>query len=330
MRALLKSILRVAIGTAIVSAVLLLIMWIAVARPIFVKSTDTPTQPPASMSLTLEQHVRTLSEDITNRNWKNPEQLDKAADYIRKQWESIGLTVEEQPFEVKGRIYKNLIVRFPSTQASNKDKIIVGAHYDVAHDFPGADDNASGTAGLIELAKLLKNRPLSQDIDLVAYTLEEPPIFGTENMGSFIHAQSENQKGRKVDLMISLEMIGYYSDEPNSQTFPLKPLSLYYPNKGNFIGVVDKLSSKRATAVKKALRQSTDLPVHSINGPKILPGINFSDHLNYWHFGYDAIMITDTSFYRNTAYHTKDDTADRLNYDNMAKVVTAVADYVAR
>lgn len=278
----------------------------------------------------LEAHVKALSIDITNRNFNNPAQLNKAAAYIRAQWEEMGLRVEDQIFEVGGKTYRNVITHFPSAQKTEAGKYVFGAHYDVAHDLPGADDNASGTAGLIELARFLKDKPLTRDIDLVAYALEEPPNFGTQNMGSFIHAESEYEKGAKIDLMLSIEMIGYYSDEPGSQDFPLPILNLFYPSKGNFIGIVDKLSSRRATQVKRTMRRATDLPIHSINGPEALQGINYSDHLNYWHFGYDAVMITDTSFYRNKAYHTKDDTADRLDYENMAKVVTAIEYFATR
>jgi len=323
MRILLKSLFRICFTAGAVLAAVLLIVWIAV------KSQDLVV-PPSGLSAQLEKHVETLSIDIVNRNWNNPAQLDKAAAYIRAQWEEMGLSVEEQPFIAGGKTYRNVITRFPAQSSSSKGKIIVGAHYDVAHDMPGADDNASGTAGLIELARLLKDKPLSRDIELVAYTLEEPPNFGTENMGSYVHAESEKKKGAKIDLMVSIEMIGYYSDAPGSQDFPLPILNLFYPSKGNFIGVVDKLSSRHATRVKRAMRRATDLPIHSINGPEALQGINYSDHLNYWHFGYDAVMVTDTSFYRNKAYHTKEDTADRLDYDNMAKVVMAVEYFITR
>lgn len=325
----LRLILRVVIKTAVIALVLIFISWISIARPVGPQNADNILKPPNEMSADLRQHVETLSIDIKNRNWQNPDQLDKAADYIRAQWQEMGFEVADQIFTIKENSYRNLIVRIPGDGTSDKPKIVFGAHYDVAHDLPGADDNASGTAGLIELARLLKDAKLSRDVDLVAYTLEEPPAFGTENMGSFIHAQSEHEAGRKIDLMISIEMIGYFSDEPNSQDFPIKLLHLFYPETGNFIGVVDKLSSRRATEVKKAMRAATDLPVHSINGPAALPGINYSDHLNYWHFDYDAVMITDTSFYRNKAYHTKDDTADRLDYDKMAKVVMAISHFAA-
>lgn len=328
MRNLLISTFRILSITGSILAALLLITWIAVARPVGKITAPHPFSPSNTLITELESHVRVLSEDIPSRSWDRPEDLDKAADYIRQQWENMGLTVEDQLFEVRGNNYRNVTVTFESGKGQPAGKIIIGAHYDSAHNLPGADDNASGTAGLIELARMLKDMPLKTDIELVAFSLEEPPMFGTHNMGSFFHAERESKRGTKIDLMISLEMIGYFSEEPNSQDFPLPVLKLFYPNKGNFIGVVDKLSSRRAAQVKRRLRQATDLPIHSINGPAAIQGVNYSDHLNYWHFGYDAVMVTDTSFYRNKAYHKKEDTADRLNYEKMAKVVGAVAKYV--
>lgn len=330
MRQLLKSLFRVVLMAGAVLTLLLFISWIAIARPIGPQKSQALIQPPADMPAQLETHVRVLSEDILNRSWQHPEQLDLAANYIRGQWEAMGLTVEDQTYVIRGQTYRNVITRLPSHQPSDKGKIIIGAHYDSAHKLPGADDNASGTAGLIELTRRLKDQALSQEIELVAYTLEEPPNFGTQKMGSYIHAESVYKSEQTIDLMISIEMIGYFSDEPGSQDFPLPMLKLFYPNKGDFIGIVDRLKSRQATRVKRALRKATDLPVHSINGPANIPGINFSDHLNYWHFGYDAVMITDTSFYRNKAYHKIGDTADRLDYDKMAKVVTALEYFVTQ
>lgn len=330
MGSLLKSLFRICFSAGTVLAALLLVSWILIARPVGPQNPKAPIQPPEGLSAILETHVKTLSEDIPDRSWQHPDQLDKAANYIRTQWEAMGLVVEDQPFEVAGQTYRNVITRFEGAKRSGLGKIIIGAHYDSAHRLPGADDNASGTAGLIEIARFLKDKNLSRDIELVAYTLEEPPSFGTRNMGSFIHAQHQNKTDAKIDLMLSLEMIGYFSDEPGSQDFPLPLLNLFYPNKGNFIGVVDRLSSRRAAQVKRAMRQATDLPIHSINGPEALQGINYSDHLNYWHFGYDAVMVTDTSFYRNKAYHKKTDTADRLDYEKMAKVVMAVEYFVTQ
>lgn len=328
MSSLLKSIFRIFKITSSILAILLFMTWVAVARPVGKIRPQSPLVPSETLIADLEAHVRFLSETIPSRNWAQPENLDKAAFYIRQQWENMGLSVEEQVFQVRGNTYRNVIVKFDSSNDESEEKIVIGAHYDVAHNLPGADDNASGTAGLIELARILKDMPLDKNIELVAYSLEEPPMFGTNNMGSYFHAERESQKGSNIDLMISIEMIGYFSDEPKSQDYPISILKLFYPDEGNYIGVVDKLSSRRSTQVKKAMRRATDLPVHSINGPTAIQGVNYSDHLNYWNFGYDAVMITDTSFYRNKAYHKINDTADRLDYEKMAKVVGAIANYV--
>jgi Zn-dependent M28 family amino/carboxypeptidase len=190
---------------------------------------------------------------------------------------------------------------------------------------PGADDNASGVAGLLELAPLLSNSEFPIQVELVAYTLEEPPFFRSEAMGSAVHAASLKRQGVVVRAMFSLEMIGYFSDEPSSQKFPNPLLKLFYPSRGNFIAVVGNFGQiGLVRKVKRAMRATTLLPVHSITAPGWLPGIDFSDHLNYWQQGYPAVMITDTSFYRNEHYHTAEDTLEKLDYNRMAKVVQSM------
>jgi Zn-dependent M28 family amino/carboxypeptidase len=162
-------------------------------------------------------------------------------------------------------------------------------------------------------------------IDLVAYTLEEPPFFRSEAMGSAVHANALKMQNVKVRAMFSLEMIGYFSDAEGSQKFPNPILKLFYPSRGNFIAVVGDFSQLGLVRkVKRAMRGTALLPVYSINAPGWLPGIDFSDHLNYWRAGYPAVMITDTSFYRNENYHTAQDTAEKLDYARMAKVVLAL------
>ncbi len=162
-------------------------------------------------------------------------------------------------------------------------------------------------------------------MDLVAYTLEEPPIFRSENMGSAVHAASLNDQGIDVRLMISLEMIGFFSDEEDSQAFPASILKLFYPTRGNFVSVIGSIGDARMTRrTKKGMKGVAALPVYSMNAPKFVPGVDFSDHLNYWAAGYPAIMVTDTAFYRNRAYHTDKDVADRLDYERMALVVEGI------
>jgi Zn-dependent M28 family amino/carboxypeptidase len=270
----------------------------------------------------LENHVRALSESFVPRDESNPENLDRCAAYIRREFESAHARVSEQPFTVNGKTYRNVIAHFgPET----KEVAVVGAHYDTDGPLPGADDNASGVAGLLELARLLGNAQLPVRVELVAYTLEELPFFRSEQMGSAMHAKALKREGAVVLVMFSLEMIGYFSDAPDSQHFPISALSLFYPSEGNFISVVGKMGAgSLVRKIKRAMAEATSLPVYSINAPRLIPGVDFSDHLSYWREGYPAVMITDTAFYRNANYHTINDTAERLDYRRMSQVVEGV------
>jgi Zn-dependent M28 family amino/carboxypeptidase len=273
----------------------------------------------------LEAHVRALA-GFAPRDERHPENLDRAASYIRQELQraggQAGGRVEDQEFEVEGETYRNVIARFgPET----RERIVVGAHYDAAGPYPGADDNASGVAGLIELAHLLGKKPPPLRVELVAYSLEEPPHFASSAMGSAVHAASLKKQGVRVRAMIALEMIGYFTDEPDSQQFPAPFLSRLYPSKGNFITVVGKLGQRSLVRrIKKAMVRATPLPVESINAPTSLPGVDFSDHRNYWAAGYEAAMITDTAFLRNPHYHQASDRPETLDYRRMARVVEGV------
>src|SRR5215475_8234691 len=270
----------------------------------------------------LETHVRTLSQSFVPRDESHLDNLDRCADYIRGEFERANAQVSEQPFTVDGKTYRNVIADFgPET----KEMVVVGAHYDTAGPLPGADDNASGVAGLLELARLLGNGQLPMRVELVAYTLEEPPYFRSEQMGSSMHAKALKQEGAVVRVMFSLEMIGYFSDAPDSQRFPSSAFSLFYPTEGNFISVVGKIGDGMLVRrIKKAMTGATILPVYSINAPRLIPGVDLSDHLSYWRAGYPAVMITDTAFYRNANYHTLDDTSERLDYRRMGQAVEGV------
>ncbi|HBI9809451.1 TPA: M28 family peptidase, partial [Escherichia coli] len=176
--------------------------------------------------------------------------------------------------------------------------------------------------GLLELARLLHQQVPKTGVQLVAYASEEPPFFRSDEMGSAVHAASLE---RPVKLMIALEMIGYYDSAPGSQNYPYPAMSWLYPDRGDFIAVVGRIQDINAVRqVKAALLSSQDLSVYSMNTPGFIPGIDFSDHLNYWQHDIPAIMITDTAFYRNKQYHLPGDTADRLNYQKMAQVVDGV------
>jgi len=299
-------------------------IWLFLARPMFSQDKDPSSEKMVNASK-LKQHVEILSQDFAPRDYRHTATLDKVAAYIENHFKNDGVTVYDQPFDIDGSVYRNVIAEYGPQSDSI---IIVGAHYDAVIDVPGADDNASGVAGLIELGGLLSGAVLKSRIMLVAFVLEEPPFFGTELMGSAVHARSIKEKGIDVELMICFEMIGYFTDEPDSQDFPIPFMKLYYPTTGNFIGIVDHMFSSEAGKLKRWMKKETDLSVQSINAPKWLPGVNWSDHLNYWNQGFPADMITDTAFYRNTAYHTMMDTADRLDYGKMAQVVEGIYTYI--
>ena len=294
-------------------------LWALVTQPTLSAEKVPPGSVPAVDPARLEVHVRMLSEEFFPRNEGHPENLDRVAAYIRKEFEQANGGVSYQSYDVQGKTYHNVIALFG---ADTKERIVVGAHYDAFEELPGADDNASGVAGLIELAYLLGNTSLPMPVELVAYTLEEPPHFRTGNAGSAVHAASLKKEGVPVRIMLSLEMIGFFSDADNSQGFPLSILKLFYPTRGDFITVVGKFDQALTVRrVKIAMSRGSALPVYSINAPTFVPGIDWSDHLNYWEKGYKAVMITDTSSNRNLNYHTPYDTPDTLDYERMAMVV---------
>ena len=299
----------------------LLIGWLVITQPLLVGA--IPAAAKVSISpARLEWHVRMLSTTYVPRDATHPEHLDRVAAYIRQEFAQANARVVEQPYVVNGQTYRNVIGSYgPDTT----ERIVIGAHYDAAGPYPGADDNASGIAGLIELAYLLGNVPLPIQVELIAYTLEEPPYFRTPLMGSAVHAQSLQAQGVPVRVMVSLEMIGYFNDAPNSQRFPASILKLFYPSQGNFIALVGKVGQGAVVRhAKRAMRGASSLPVYSINAPRLVPGVDFSDHRNYWAAGYPALMMTDTAFYRNPHYHTTYDTPDTVDYLRMAMVVQGV------
>jgi hypothetical protein len=272
----------------------------------------------------IKNDVLALCSTTLPRNYHNIASLNEAAAYIADEWIKLGLEVDTQSYRVKGKMYKNLISSFGPPEA---ERIIVGAHYDVCEKQPGADDNASGTAGLLELARMLTRlQPsLSYRVDLVAYTLEEPPFFRTEFMGSAVHAKYLHDNKIPVRAMLCLDMIGYFSEEKGSQDYPIGLMKLFYPNRGNYISVVSKFGNGSLTRrVKKSIKQGSSIDVSSIIAPAKMQGIDFSDHLNYWKYDYEAVMITNTAFYRNKNYHKPSDLPETLNYQKMSEVIKGV------
>ncbi len=310
-----------ALGFCVIVLLLALVGFWKMSQPIW-GGNESGLRVAAVAPARLESHVRMLSETLSPRDHDHPDNLDRVANYIRSEFSRTKASVSEQPFSVAGNQYRNVIARFGPAEGP---RIVVGAHYDSAGPLPAADDNASGVAGLIELALLVDRKLPSITVELVAFTLEEPPYFRTQQMGSAVHARALKEQRIEVLAMLLIEMIGTFSDQEDSQQFPISLMRLFYPSVGNFIAVIGKIGQGSLTRrVKKAMRGASMVPVYSINGLRFIPGIDFSDHSCYWDVGYPAVMITDTAFYRNFHYHTEKDTADRLDYTKMAEVVRGI------
>jgi hypothetical protein len=266
-----------------------------------------------------------LTQRSKPRNYKNKEILDSCAQYIKDQFKSYGIS---ETFEQKYGLFKNIIGEI-GPKAS--ELIVVGAHYDVYGNMPGADDNASGIAGLLETARLLMQHDslLKNRIQFVAYSTEEPPFFRSNRMGSYLHVLYLKDNKQKPKVMICLEMIGNYNEDKNTQEFPIGIMKWFYGSRGNFIlNVSDIKSSSFAKDLSKTINQNTNIQSKYLIAPRILPGVDFSDHMNYWKFHMKAIMVTDCAFYRNKNYHSEDDKMQYLNFTKMSEVVKGLSIFI--
>ncbi|HSD96085.1 MAG TPA: M28 family metallopeptidase [Sulfuricaulis sp.] len=283
-----------------------------------------PTMAASVSEATLRMHVQTLAGKIGERNVWRPHALRAAADYLRHHWEVQGYRVSahEVTFE-RGR-WANLEVSRPGRQAPN-EIVVIGAHYDSVSGSPGANDNGSGVAALLELARLFAARDVGRSVRFVAFVNEEPPFFRTGDMGSEQYARAARLKGEDIRAMLALETIGYYDDAPGSQHYP-PFFSLFFPDRGNFIGMVSNFGSrallKRAVAV---FRAASNFPLESVATFGWVPGVDWSDHASFWNEGYPAIMITDTALYRYPYYHSVQDTPDKVDYARLARVTEGLA-----
>ncbi|GAB3163992.1 M28 family peptidase [Telluribacter humicola] len=269
----------------------------------------------------LYKDVEFLTSIKPARNYQNLESLDRVVQYIEDEFNNAGAPTEIQTWRATGNEYKNVIATY---NPGRSRRLIVGAHYDVCGDQPGADDNASAVAGLLETARLVfEQQPvLDYQIDFVAYCLEEPPFFSTDLMGSYIHAKSLHEQNAEVIGMICYEMIGYFSDAPNSQGFPSPELAKIYPHTANFIIVVGIQTYTDFTSkVHRLMAEGAAIDVQVIHFPTGDGLAGLSDQRSYWQFGYPALMINDTSFIRNPNYHQKSDTIDTLDFARMTEVV---------
>lgn len=273
------------------------------------------------LSSNLRNHVVELSARIGERSLVRYEALEKAAAYIETSFRGFGYALERQAYEWEGREYRNIFVTSVGKKVP-QEVIVIGAHYDTVSGTPGADDNASGVAGLLELARLFAGKDLDRTIRLVAFTNEEPPFFRSRNMGSRVFAREARERGEDIVAMICLEMIGYFSDQDDLQGYPLPLMKGFYPDTADFIAVVGNLRSRSLVKqVEQGMKKQAGVGVESLATFGWVPGIDFSDHYSFYKEGYRAVMITDTAFYRNHHYHRPTDTAKTLDYSAMAYVV---------
>lgn len=274
----------------------------------------------------LRRHVETFAGTFAKRNVYHPETLAKARDYILAELKKHGhkpVTIEFKSSWVhrvpNGTPFHNIEVILSPSPNGGKGIWVIGAHYDANASTPGADDNASGTAALLELSRLLKERPPARETRLVFFSTEEPPCFGTKNMGSYHYAQSLKEKGVNVHGMFSLEMLGFYNDAPGSQLYP-PFLHWFFPDTGNFIGIVGDLNSRSLLkAVARGWGPGKNVPIVTAALPRMISAINLSDQYNFWDAGFPGLMVTDSAHFRNPNYHELTDTPEKLDYGRMAE-----------
>ena len=287
--------------------------------------TGAPMDLPSYLRVT----VTKLAREIGVRSYRDADRMGRAEKFISDELSSFGYAVMKQTFTFQGHVLHNVIAELRGTNEPER-MLVVGAHYDTVSTTPGADDNASGVAGLLGIARSLAGRPGRRTVRFVAFALEEPPAYRSRHMGSYQYAKHLHERKEQVEGMVCLEMIGYFSDRDGSQHYPLPFMKMRFPKKGDYIALVGNRRSKHfTTTVARTFRAATDLPVVTLNAPAIVVGIDFSDHWSFNKFGIPAFMVTDTAFFRNPNYHAPSDLPDTLDYIRMAKVVEGLSAAVA-
>mgnify|MGYP003583492664 FL=1 len=270
----------------------------------------------------LSVYLNQIISSSKYRNHTQVEELNRVSAWIQGQMQKFGIPCDFQNYMVESNRYRNVVCELNVGAAKN---LIVGAHYDVHGETDGADDNASGVVGVLETARILakEKRHLKHNVEFVFYTLEEPPYFRIEQMGSAVHAKAMEKYKDRIAGVFILEMIGYF-DQRNIQEYPAG-LKFFYPAHGNFIGAVSNFDSNSlGSEYCAAMKQINRLDCQRLVAPSFVTGVDFSDHLNYWNADIPAIMITDTAFFRNKNYHTPNDKVETLNLQKMKHVIDGV------
>ena len=285
------------------------------------QTTDAAAEKPLTTAAALEKHVVHLATTIGERNLRTYDKLNEAADYVEAEFKSYGYKPKRQTYQVHGRDCYNIDVEI--TGSKNPEKVvIIGAHYDSVIGTPGANDNGSGTAAMLLLAKHFAKSAPEKSLRFVAWTNEEPPYFQNRGlMGSWVYAEKCRLEKQEIVAVLSLETMGYYTDAKDSQKYP-SPLDMLYPSTGNFVGFVSNVKSRGLQRkVIKTFRKHAKIPSEGASLPDALPGVGWSDHWSFWQEGYAGLMVTDTAPFRYPHYHKATDTPDKVNFPEMAKVV---------
>jgi len=269
----------------------------------------------------LRGHVVHLAEEIGERNvGRKPEALAESADYIEECFTESGYDVQRQEYNIGSVVCTNVIAEIEGGELRD-EIVVIGAHYDSVYRCPAANDNGSGVAATLVLARLFASRETKRTLRFVAFTNEEGPYFKTERMGSRVYASACKERDENIVGMFSLETIGYYDDEPGSQDYP-PPLDRFYPDEGNFIAFIGNMKSRKLVQGSiDIFEESEPFPCEGGVFPELLPGVGNSDHSSFWMEGYQALMVTDTAPYRYPYYHTPSDTPDKIDFDRTAQVV---------
>ncbi len=279
------------------------------------------TQDEAALSSRLRAHVEAIGS--REHNVKHYEALEAAARYVERTFQEIGYDTTSQVYEVDGKSVRNIEATLRGRTTPGQI-ILVGAHYDSVAGAPGANDNASGVAGMLEIARAMRDCAPARTVRFVAFVNEEPPYFQTEQMGSLVYARMCKARGDEIVGMITPETIGYYSDAPGSQKYPF-PFNLFYPDTGNFVAFVGNRDSRELVGrVVASFRAHTPFPSEGAAAPGSIEGVGWSDHWSFWQAGYPALMVTDTAPFRYPYYHERTDTPDKIDYDRMARVVAGL------
>ncbi|MEY2528908.1 MAG: hypothetical protein QOJ05_998 [Verrucomicrobiota bacterium] len=324
-RRVIGSVARVALGLL----VLFFLVWVFGIRMPGRSNSSAVRLNEAEVALRAElvADVQKLAGEIGERNMNRYPQLLAAADFIETSLAGAGLTTRRVSYEVRGRTCSNIEAEIRGT---SPEVFVVGAHYDSVFGCPGANDNASGVAALLALARRFAGKQTEKALRFVAFANEEPPYFQTEEMGSLVYAKRCQERRDRITAMISLETIAYFSDAPGSQKYPAAGLGFFYPSKGNFIGFASDTGSRSLLrAAVAAFRKTQKLPSEGAALPGAIPGVGWSDHWAFWQCGYPAIMVTDTAPFRYPHYHEPTDTPDKLDYDRLALVVSGMEKTIA-